>query len=435
MATLTEAVQACEEKRGKFSEFMKANSDEVNGERNWHFKAAGQEDGLKAFKGLNDEMAEAQDKFNAIKSVEDTARRVDMEGAEMRRPNRQVPYNMGDEGEMYGRPAAVKSLADLFMESEEFQANAEKSLSTLGGTWKTTLKGASAQRTLDAEKAVTIGSGNVLPYAQQPARIVPYATRRPVVRSLMQVVDPENNFNLQMIRENLWTNNTEIVPEGGLKPLNEIGTERVPFTLEAVAGAFKVTNQALRFIPGIRERINRMGSLGILQKEEDYVLNYDGTAGWKGFYKQTGVQASALGAQDPFTAFHAGMVLIQDTPGYASVTGGLIHPNNWHAVVTTKDGNGRFIYGDPSAAEQAPRLWGVPLVPTSAATEGIPIIGDFENFAQLWVDPTMTVMVTYENDDARRNQQTIIIEEFMALEISRPAAFVKLTGWNDIPLS
>lgn len=323
--------------------------------------------------------------------------------------------------------AEIKTLGQMFIESDEYKSNSEKSPSI--GQWKAEIEQGSVG---DSLKALSLSSASgVLPYPMARPGIVDFPTRRPAMRNIVPVEDPQGAL-IQFIRQNVQIFSADIVPEGALKPQTILGNERVVLQVEAIAHYLQVPDQALRFIPGIQSMIDRKGTQGIMLAEDDKMLNYDGAAGWKGFLKQTGVQVSARGAQDQFTAFHQGMNLIMFT-GFGNVTGAVMHNNDWHKLVTTKDTTGRFIYGDPSQTSPEPRIWGKPITVTPVMTEGTVLAGDFDANSKWWVAGGIIIKVGYVNDDLIRNQQTIVVEEYGALEIDIPQTFVRMTGWETIP--
>lgn len=436
MKTATDLGKELHQKRGEMKSFIEANSDSVEGKPVFHWKGfenSNSDAGIKAFNDRNNELSDLHDQYMQAKSLEDAAHQNDQEMKSLEQVERRLPFSGQGNPDLERGTApdrsAMKSLGELFIESAEFKANADKSPDVLK-QWAAELPQGSMAIKADSYTTASGGTG-VLPYAR-PGRFAEYAARRPMLRQLLSVQDTTANgqafASVQFIRENVQTLSAAVVAEGATKPLTELGDERVTLNLEAIAHRIKVTNQALTFIPGIRDRIDRKGTYGVQIAEEDAMLNYDGSAGWKGFLYQSGLQSDAVGADDQFTAFHRGMTMIQ-TVGFAEVTGFAIHPNDWHEIVTIKDDMGRFIYGDPSTMTPQVRLWGVSGVSTVAATEGTVLMGDFVQDAVWWVAGGIRIIVGYENDDLSKNKQTIVIEEYGALEIDRPASFLKQTGY------
>lgn len=447
MGTTVDLGKELHKKRGEMDAFIKANSESIEGKPQFHWNAVKSNDdksasevGITEFNQRNEELAKLQDEYSQARDLEDAAKKNSdaMKAMEEVVNRRNFSGSQNPALEMESEQAikrAIKSLGEMFMESAEFKANADKSPDMLK-QWAAEIPQGSMAIKANSFTTASGGSG-VVPYPPQ-GRFVDYAARRLVMRNLLSVQDTTASGQayqtVQFIRENVQTLNADIVAEGGLKPLSELGDERVTLTLEAIAHRIKVPNQALIFIPGVQDRIDRKGTFGVQLAEENNMLNYNGSAGWKGLMVQSGVQSDALGSSDQFSGFHRGMTLVETggsggAGSQATVSGFVIHPNDWHEIITIKDLQNRFIYGDPSQQTPDVRLWGVPGVKTVAATEGTVLMGDFAMYAVWWVAGGIRMIVGYENDDISRNQQTIVVEEYGALEIDRPAAFVKQTGY------
>lgn len=104
-------------------------------------------------------------------------------------------------------------------------------------------------------------------------------------------------------------------------------------------------------------------------------------------------------------------------------SGILLHPNDWADVQLEKDGEGQYLLGSLGAQTQ-PTMWGVPVIASTAITEGTVLVGDWESGAQVWDREQATVQVSFENsDNFVKNMATILCEERLALTIYRPKAF------------
>lgn len=424
MPTAIEKARELEQLRGQQQDFLKAHTNADN-----QFDMSPTD--IIAFNQRNDDIGQLTDEYNALKSVEDAAKKNEEAIKSWNQPERHGLFGGGPvHGNPYASRREVKTWGEMFMESEAFKANEGRKLSQNNEMWQVRLDMPSVNASLKA--ALTTSTGT-LPLAQNRAGVIDYPTRRPAMRDQVPVGDLGDEARIRFVRQNVQTFGADIVAEGATKPETTLGTEPVDFQVEAIAHYIKVTNQALKFIPGIQDLIDRKGTQGILLAEDDKMLNYDGAAGWKGFLKQTGVQSSARAGADQYTAFHQGMNLVMYT-GYGNVTGFVIHNNDWHKLICTKDANGRFIYGDPAMmVDVIPRIWGIRGTVTPAITEGTVLAGDFDGNSKWWVAGGIIVKVGYVNDDMIKNQQTIVVEEYAALEIDIPQTFVKLTGWDTIP--
>jgi HK97 family phage major capsid protein len=424
MATAKEIGLKLEAKRGEMKRFLEARTTSAGLDF--------QGDDVQAFNDRNDELKSLTDQHNQLMAAENTARQNEDSLKSMRGVQRSGVY--GGAGASFtsggslagtnfsgGFGGSVKTLGELFLDSPEYKVHSGESPNVM--RW-------AAQLPYDGVKAALSTSTGVVPYPAQQAGFVPFASRRPVMRDLMPVSETDSKFVLY-IEQTTQDFGAAPVAEGASKPETSLGTTRRNVELEVIAHHIKVTNQALDFIPGVREMIDQQGVLGLQLAEEDQILGGTGSSPQlQGFLTKSGVQTQAVGADDKFTAFHNAMTKVMFSPGFANTTGGAINPLDWNRIVTTKDTQGRFIYGDPFAATQNARIWGVPLVVTPAITEGTALIGDFLMYSRLWISGGVRVLVGYVGDDLTKNQQTIVVEEYAALQISRPAAFCKITGLN-----
>src|SRR5678809_1316279 len=106
-------------------------------------------------------------------------------------------------------------------------------------------------------------------------------------------------------------------------------------------------------------------------------MNGNGTSPQlNGFYNKV-TQTQAKGADATPTAIYKAITKVR-VNGFAEPTGIVLHPNDWQDIVTLQDLNGNYIFGNPFQQDAGYRLWGLPVVPTQAATEGTGLLGDFQ---------------------------------------------------------
>lgn len=433
MATARELRRELDQKRGELNEWLQGRT---NAHGQLDFSVAE----LKSFNDRNDELGPLQDSWAAAVKAEEAAkslREVDRRGL-FGNTSTDSPGAFA----FQGGQAPVKTLGQMFVESEAYKAHKSETGSestSPGNRFQVELKGitltdlfmANAQRGFDtsgsATKATVTSSMGVVPYPVQQSGFVAYGTRRPVVPDLIPQAPTDSPIVLYV--EETGVNHTAApVAEGALKPQSDFTTERRTVNVEVIAHRFKLTNQALEDIPGLRDRLDVNGTLGLALAEEMQILTGNGTSPQlQGFLTKSGVQTQAVGADDRFTAFRKAMTNVQAV-GFANVSGAVLNTYDWQEFLTTKDANGRFIFGDPGAATQETRLWGVPVVGTVAMTQGTALLGDFLMYSRLWRKGGVRVIVGYSSDDIDRNLQTFVIEERVALEIDRASAFCKITG-------
>lgn len=406
MPTATEEMgRSLEAKRQELADFIKIRTTQ---DGRYDFQG----DDLKAFNDRGAEISRLQDEFEQARAVEIT--QVENERAlKSLRQVKRLPLFDGNFGSN-GRRIEAKSLGDLFVESAQFKAHT-------GGVRPT-------EWAVDLDlslKAIT--TEDALPYAAQQPGIVGYPSRRPVVADLVPQTETEQP-SIIYLEQTTEDFQAAPVAETNVKPESDFGWARRTVSFEVIAHYTKITNQTLEDIPAIRDVLNNEMVLGLQLAEEYQLLNGNGTPpAIQGFLTKSGVQTQAKGSDNTFAAFLKALTKIRYT-GRANPTGAIFHPNDWQDILLTQDSQGRFVFGDPALAQQNNALWGIRSVVTDAMTENTAFIGDFQMYSRLWRKGGIRTILGLEGDDLKRNQQTLLVEERVALQISRAAAFCKLTG-------
>jgi len=322
----------------------------------------------------------------------------------------------GGRGGMMFREQQPSDLGAAFVNSEEYKA--------MVGSHSREAKYA-VELHDSSLKAIT--TTDTLPYPMQQPGVVGYATRRPVVADLILQTDTDQP-SIIYLEQTLQSFAAATVAEGGTKPESDFGWTRRTVPFEVIAHFAKISNQSLEDSPAIRDILNQEMVVGLQLAEETQILTGDGsTPNLQGFLTKTGVQTQAKGSDDIFTAFLKALTKVRYT-GRANPDGAIFHPNDWQTLVTYQDSTGRFVFGDPSALMQSQTVWGVRSIVTDAMTENTALVGAFQTYSRLWRKGGIRVIVDTTGDDLIKNLKTVLVEERVALQISRAAAFCKLTG-------
>jgi HK97 family phage major capsid protein len=184
--------------------------------------------------------------------------------------------------------------------------------------------------------------------------------------------------------------------------------------------------QILADVPQLQSFIDTRLRIGLAIEEEDQLLSGDGTG------------QNLLGLIPQATDFDTTRKHVGDTRidivrramtqlelAIYSATAVVMHPTDWEEIELTKEsGTGAYVWANPRGLLQ-PTLWGLPVVTSTALTEGEFLIGAFDVAAQIWDRQQATIDVsTEDSDNFRRNLVTIRGEERIALTVYRPESFI-----------
>lgn len=279
---------------------------------------------------------------------------------------------------------------------------------------------------LDFKTLITTSAG-FAPANNRTGRVVLSAMRRPVVADLIPQ-DATTDTLIKYMEETTFTNGADTVSEGGLKPESALAFTERSVAVQKIATWVPVTEEQLMDVPQFQAILNNRLSMMLQLAEEVQLLNGDGTPpDLIGFYNKSGIQTQALGGDAQPTAIYKAMTKIRSV-GFTEPTGLVIHPNDWQDIVTLQETAGAYIWGRPQD-DPVERIWGMPVVPTTAATEGTALLGDFQLYSHISRRQGVTIKVADQHSDyAIYNKLAVIIEERLSLEIYRAAAFATVTG-------
>ncbi len=258
-------------------------------------------------------------------------------------------------------------------------------------------------------------------------RIVEYAVRRPVVADLI----PQTTFDQAAVvymEETTFTNNADETAEGGSYPEGALAFTEQSETVRKIATFIPVTDEQIEDVPQAQSLINNRLTLMLMLAEEDGIISGDGSApNLNGFLNKSGVGSQAKGSDPVPDAIYKGITTVR-TDGYTEPTGIVMHPNDWQSVRLLTTADGVYIWGPPSQPGPE-RIWGLPVVITTAMTENTALLGDFQLFSELYRKRGVVIKVSDSHSDFFiKGKKAIRADERVTLVIYRASAFCKVTG-------
>lgn len=365
----------------------------------------------------NKELTDLGKDFEKYRLLDETFQANQKALRESKTPANGLPTPQAPAGPQQERP---KSLGEIVTESAEYKTAVErrrvKNLDVILDSYDYR-----QQKTL-----MSTSAGWAVENVRLP-RVAESAQRRPVVADLAPNTTTTAS-SIKFMEETTFTNNSTTVAEGGLKPEAALVFTERSAPVEKIATWLPVTEEQLEDVPQAQSVINNRLMLMLELTEEVQLLTGNGTPpNLTGYLNKTGVQTQAKGADPTPDAIYKAMTLVRFT-GFAEPTGAVFHPNDWQDVRLLRTVDGVYIWGSP--AEAGPeRIWGLPVVLTTAETENTALVGDFQLYSEIFRKTGIVIKATDSHDTYFiYNKLVILAEERLSLVIYRGAAFCKVTG-------
>lgn len=366
-----------------------------------------------------DALGKAQAGEALAQSVKDTADEAllklnELQGLQKQFQEMQQKLDRGAGG---GELDRGKSIGQLFVESDQVKAFLDTD--DRRGKVGLTVKAAITSSVADAA-----GAAGAAVAETRIAGIVPQGERRMTIRDLIMPGQMDGN-SIEFVQETGFTNNAAPVAEGALKPQSDIQLELVSTSAKVLAHTAKVSRQIMDDVSMLRSYLDGRMTYGLKLKEEGQLLNGDGTG-----QNLNGIVPQATAFSAPFTPAASTMIdtmrlaMLQAALAEYPATAHVMNPIDWTYIETLKDGEGRYLIGNPQGT-LSPTLWGLPVVATQAMTVDKFLTGAFDMGAQLFDRWAARVEIATQNeDDFVKNMLTLLCEERLALAVYRPESFI-----------
>lgn len=282
-------------------------------------------------------------------------------------------------------------------------------------------------------RAVTSGStsaGTLVDPDRQDVVLIP---RRPLmVRDLLPVVGTSSG-SIEYPKQTARNLNAAAVAEGALKPESDLAWTLATVPVRTIAHWVPASRQILEDAPQLQGLIEEDLLFGLKDVEDMQLLLGDGTGqNLTGLYPAAQPYVAPIVIANPTMIDQLGLAMLQLALADFNADGIVLHPSDWLKIKMTKDADGGYLAVDPITGKAGkdgtdrPMLWGVPVIPTKAISQGKFLVGDFRTAATLYDRWAVRIEVSTEDrDNFVRNMVTILAEERLALAIKQAGALVK----------
>ncbi|MFJ7154642.1 phage major capsid protein [Streptomyces sp. NPDC101118] len=259
-----------------------------------------------------------------------------------------------------------------------------------------------------------------------------------VLRQLIPTVTGPSRFSY--MRQTTRTNNADVVARGALKPTSVFTLTRVDDRTRTIAHLSEpISRQDLRDAPMLQRFLDMEMRLGVEMALEQQIINGSGSGeNMTGIANVSGSQSQAWDTDILKTTRKAKTKL--ETLSFADGAAYVVHPNDWETIELLADNEAQYYLGGPvqTVDVSARRLWGMPVVSTTAQTAGVAHLVNFRLATELqlvedirfdWSENIYDPDAISEGvgaTDFQRNMIRFRAEMDAGLKIFQPSAIVEI---------
>lgn len=227
-------------------------------------------------------------------------------------------------------------------------------------------------------------------------------------------------------KETGFTNNAAVVAAGAVKPQSELTFADHILNMKKMAHYFRLPEELLDDVDGLEAYIRERGLYGLLFREEGELINGDGTAAHLDGLLMASNHTAYVGTTVPGvtpanTMDDIRVAIAQAEAAEIPVSAVILNRMDAAALDLEKDADGRYLH----PAFTGNTAWGLPVVRTNGLAQGKFIVGGFVGNAMIWQRKGIEVRKSTEDrDNFVTNRVTILIEERLNLEVTRPEAII-----------
>ena len=381
-------------------------------------------------KGLNDLVS----KVNELENLE-----AEKEANEKALESLEAPVDSDIPAQAGNEPIRTKSLGEQFAESEALQMYNEKGV-----------KGVDSHLDVKAyEMKTLLTTTGYPPESLRAPGIIETATRDPQsVIGLFSVINTNQN-SYPYLTESTFTNNAAEAAEGAAFGEAALAFTEATESIRKFAVSLPVTDELLADVPAVQGYIDSRLRLMLQLRLDSQLISGNGTAPNieglldAGKSSVNSVDYSSYnGTLARIGAFYEAITKVRSN-AFLEPDAIIMHPNDWQQIVTqqnTTTGTSSagltevgptFVAAGMFGGGVANQLWGLPVVATSAISEGSAIVGKFGGgvAAHIVMRDGVDIAVSDSHDDFFTKGKLMLRATMrLGFPVYRQQAFTKVTG-------
>jgi HK97 family phage major capsid protein len=248
--------------------------------------------------------------------------------------------------------------------------------------------------------------------------------------SNLPTLEETGEDSVDFMLETLATKAAQETAEGGLYQEAAFAVSEQLNLIRKIGVWIPVTEEVFDDAPRARDYVNSRLTRAINERVDGQILNGSGVApNIAGLLTNAGINTQALGTDTRIAAIRKAITLVR-TQGQLEPDAVVMNPTDWEELQLEEGGTtGLYVAGFPGLEGSSGSIWGLPVIPSLAATAGTALVGAFRAASSLVLKGGIDVQVTDSHaTDFINGRLSVRADVRVTLVVYRPSAFTQVTG-------
>lgn len=302
-----------------------------------------------------------------------------------------------------------------------------------GGAIDGLKKGMSRAAAFELKADMTTGAdytGEVIAATRVPG--IKYDPTSPIHVRQMVPIGTTNSDIVRYVTESAYTDGAAATAEGSALTQTDFNLTATTAPVELIGTYLRLSRQMLEDTEQLSSYISARVPAKLMKAEDDQLLGGNGVAPNLHGLRNTatvwsnaasGFAAGVISSPNEFDVLVTALNQVQKSNYTADYI--LLHPTDFHKILTEKDGNNRYLK-DQVYQGLTPSFMGVPVVINTSMAEGEFIVGNYSQGCQLFVRENVNVeFFEQDSDNVQKNFITVRVQERIAFATYLPNALCR----------